>query len=732
MKSAVPEPNKPRRFAFDLRGTIAIFIYFTAAALFLARGIFGQFSPAYIGQGGDPPMLMWEMAWWLHAIRHGLNPLYTNALWAPQGVNLTWTPNMPLISIPAMPLIAIAGPVFSYNLFCLLAVTAAAWCAFILCRYATGAYWAALVGGYVFGFSAYMMAHASADLNLILIFPSPLLALLLLRAMREEIGASSLIASLALVLVVQFLLFIELFALMTLFVCVALAAVYAVGSGADKSRAIKLIPVLALSYGVASAVLAPYLYFMAASGYEPGAVHPLISYSTDLLNLFVATPTMELGRVPAFRSITSRFLGNIYEAGGYVGVPLMLLAVDFGWRNCRYGWGRWLIVIFLAAVVLSLGPFLLIGGKITIPLPGAVLAELPLLNKALPARFTLYAFLSLALITSIWLASSRTPLWIRSSAAFFIILSTLPNLSASFWTTVVDLPSFFSNEYYAKYLTPGEAVVTLPYSPMIWQLESRWYFRMVGGYVGNPPAAFRRWPILWTLYRVGPVLPDAGDQMKAFLAAHDADALLVDDNQIETWQPLLSSLNVEPVKSGGVSIYRLPSAEVKRWEDATASQMEQRACRERFNGLVLAADKYLQSGRDPNALSVAEVRRLGLLPTDWIVIPGSPQPSWIHGGINLPPSWRNQSFDEGIELKASGPNVIKVSVVGRPFALHAILDEFQRDIVEFSPSDISEVRIDSDDDRRVMMTMTFDRGGLSKAVARVHNETQTRSAKRDI
>src|SRR5215469_2623096 len=43
-----------------------------------------------VGDGNDPSLYVWSMAWWPHAIAHGLNPLYPRLLWAPGGVNLAW------------------------------------------------------------------------------------------------------------------------------------------------------------------------------------------------------------------------------------------------------------------------------------------------------------------------------------------------------------------------------------------------------------------------------------------------------------------------------------------------------------------------------------------------------------------------------------------------------------------------------------------------------------------
>jgi hypothetical protein len=71
---------------------------------------------------------------------------------------------------------------------------------------------------------------------------------------------------------------------------------------------------------------------MAASGFEPGPVHLAVLHSTDLLNLVVPTPTMEVGRLGVFEAITRRFIGNIYEADGYLGIAFIALIAVFARR----------------------------------------------------------------------------------------------------------------------------------------------------------------------------------------------------------------------------------------------------------------------------------------------------------------------------------------------------------------------------------------------------------------
>jgi len=248
------------------------------AVVVFARGLNGRWSGAYIGRGVDPPHLMWLLSWWPHALARGLNPFYTDAIWAPHGLNLAWATSMPLVSIIASGPIIVAGPVQVYNVLCVLAIASAGWSAFVLCRYLSGVYWASLIAGYIFGFSAYMLGQTLAHLDLLLVFPLPLFVLLLVRAFRADIEWRALIAGLIVLLMVQFLMFIELFATMTFFAAIALLAVLIAGSSAEKTRTVNLLPTVALSYAIALLALTPIFYYMVAFGYERGAQHPPLLY----------------------------------------------------------------------------------------------------------------------------------------------------------------------------------------------------------------------------------------------------------------------------------------------------------------------------------------------------------------------------------------------------------------------------------------------------------------------
>ncbi len=308
-------------------------------------------------------------------------------------------------------------------------------------------------------------------------------------------------------------------------------------------------------------------------------------------------------------------------------------------------------------------------------------------------------------------------------AALAVVASMMPNLSMNFWTSSIDVPPFFREARYAKYLTPAETLVVLPYgingNSMMWQLQSGWYFRMAGGYAGNPPLEFRQWPIVRVFYRVGTVaLPAAGDQLKAFLATHSATAVLVDDREADIWRPLMETLGAPPIEAGGMTIYRVSPAELAAWRNTSALTMETRLDQARFAALVLAAETYLHEDRPPAALNPAEVSRLGLMPAGWIVVPEKVEPPWDEGGMNLPrhPSDPHQLGD--LWLGVDEQRRIEIGVVGWNSALRTVLTEYRADAIGFVPRYLGEAPRGAEYDLRDRLVLTFNAEGLARAAAR--------------
>ena len=205
-----------------LQSFVALALYLSAV-IFLCRGLIGH--PGYfIGRDTDPPQTMWFFNWWRFSFAHGLNPFVTDWVWAPLGINLAWTTFVPLLAWISIPLQITVGEPATYNIITMLMPPLAAFCAFVLCRRVTGAFWPSLLGGYIFGFSPHMLGEVLGHLVVIAVFPVPLIALTALKRLDDEISAVRFIMMLTLLLVTQFLCSVDLFATMTLVAGFSLSA----------------------------------------------------------------------------------------------------------------------------------------------------------------------------------------------------------------------------------------------------------------------------------------------------------------------------------------------------------------------------------------------------------------------------------------------------------------------------------------------------------------------------
>jgi hypothetical protein len=331
--------------------------------------------------------------------------------------------------------------------------------------------------------------------------------------------------------------------------------------------------------------------------------------------------------------------GWTVEAGGYMCLPLMLVAVAYVRRHRGEPVGKILTYCLAAAIVLSLGPILRIylpGYSFRIALPWWLLAKLPLLENVIAMRFSMYTFLILALIFACHYANhsskSAGPLALAAAVALF----NLPNTSATYWVRPVDTPGFFRHNVYGHYLTKNQIVLILPYSytgnSMVWQAQTHMYFSMAEGILPFPePVAFLRWPIFASLTQRA-FVPDAAEQFRGFIAAHDVETIVVTDKVFSTWRTLLSTIDSQPIKMQDVWLYRvrrqaLPDVETTWLRLRTSFDIK------RFVTLVTGAEKYLSGGGNLDSLSVLSAEKLNLIPQDLLVgpsileIPGLPTES---------------------------------------------------------------------------------------------------------
>ena len=480
-----------------------------------------DFTNTYIGQGPDPANYIWYVLWWPYALLHGLNPFITRLAWFPTGFNVTWGNSIPGAAIAATPLTLMFGPIAAFNVLCLIAPALAATAAFVLCEHITGAFLPSLVGGYLFGFSPYFLGQLSAHVSLVLVFPVPLAIWLVMLRLEGRLSRPPFVLLLTMLLDLQYLLRNEVVAsLLCLSVPVMITA-YVI-AGADLRRRLASVAIMSiLACGIAAITLSPILYYTFALGSPPGPINSPEFYSADLLNLVVPTPLLLIGKQAAIELVTNRFEGNLIENTAYLGVP-MLIAVTMSALTDRHRARAWfLLAVLFEIAIATLGPRIKIGGICYVPLPWVAAMRMPLIDKILPVRFSMYLFLDAAVIVAILLSSawySRAG-WILAAT---IALSWLPDVTAAYWATPTTIPAFFTSGAYRNYLRPGEPVLTLPFGSrgngQLWQAETNMYFSMLGGYLGPIPAEFRDLPIMGALDSESMV--PSGEELRSFLASH--------------------------------------------------------------------------------------------------------------------------------------------------------------------------------------------------------------------
>jgi hypothetical protein len=546
-----------------------LFLYAAFAVLWLGRSVLLHPASRALGDPyRDKTILMWSFVWWPHAIAHGHDPFAANVVWAPHGVDLAWVTASPTLALGLAPITETVGPVVAYNIAALAAAPLAAWTAFLLARRLTRKFAPALVAGFLFGFSPYVIGQSVGHLNLSFVCFVPLAGLLAVRFFEGTIGRWWFTALLALVLALQFGVSTEVFATMTVVgVIVFVLALLLLDS---RARLAQLARYTALAYVLLAAIVSPYLVHAFR---QSAPVRPHVSgHTLDLANTVFPTQTTWLrpsrsDAVLKTGPVTDGYAANVDEDGGYLGVPLLVIlvlaVVTLRGRARRGAW-----VLLLAAVVadaLALGREMQVAGHSVGPGLWWLADKLPTISEAIPIRLAMYAVLFVALAAALWLARpGRRRLW-RFVLAGLAVVAFLPTPSARFWTSSARLSRFFDTSAYRSVIRPGDRALVFPYDPhdswiMLWQAETGFRFTMIGGHIGQVviPAECP-WAEDWESLAGG--APTGGAAaFRRFLLAHHV-TVVIEGPGSGRWEKALIASSVpeaRPVRVADVTVLRIP------------------------------------------------------------------------------------------------------------------------------------------------------------------------------
>jgi hypothetical protein len=470
------------------------------------------------GGCGDSGQEVWFLAWAAHAVIHLQDPLRTNWINYPYGVDLADNTSMPLAGVIGTPVTLLFGPVATFNVLFSLAFAGSAAAGFFLLRRFTTWIAAAFVGGLLYGFSPYMIGQGEGHLFLLLAPVPPLMVLVLHDIVVRQRGRWWLAgAGLGLLMILQLGWSAEILACTLTVALIGVVVLAVARPRLVRERFAYAVKAIVL----AGVLLAPFaLVFAVVSRTGPehlaGSVHPvkvLAGLSTDLAGLFIPSVNQHFsfglsGRGTSFVHLVSSTGGEVdpAENGSYVGLPILLLLAAGCVRFRRDGLVRFAVVMATFALLLSMGSHLHVWGHTTrIPLPFVLFTHLPFVQSEVASRYCLFMWLFIAVAVAVILdrarqvqatrhkvhgqgasarGSSRGPLPVLGVLAALGVVSLVPgwpyNIGHVITPAALVPPT-------VDHSAVGDTLLTYPLArnahnlPMVWQALDRFQYRIPAG-----------------------------------------------------------------------------------------------------------------------------------------------------------------------------------------------------------------------------------------------------------
>jgi hypothetical protein len=429
---------------------------------------------------------------------HGANPLFSDRMNVPDGVNMMANTSVLALSLPMAPVTHFLGVGVSVVLLLTLGLagTAFAWY-WVLSRHLVTSRRAAWIGGLWCGFAPAMVSHANAHINFVSQFVVPFIVWQVLR-LREpgRVVRGGVLLGLLIVLQVFINEEVLLFTALALGVFVIAYAAFRPGEVTEVAR--RFVAGLGVAALTALVPLAYPLWFQFAgpqsySGqpFEPG------KFVTDLLAVGAYARQSLAGNGVIARALSA----SQTEDNTFFGVPLLVMlviAVVMLWHNVA---ARAAAISGLVLLVFSMGPQLRVAGHDTgIPLPFALVSHVPIIDLVSVTRFGMVTATIIGVLLA--LSADRVPrLSRRRRVAFWIGLAVaiVPVLPKPLPVVAADpLPPFIAQQMWRSYVTEDRTLVTVPLAEVTTGRTGMRWFALSGldyavprGYFmgpANPPA----------------------------------------------------------------------------------------------------------------------------------------------------------------------------------------------------------------------------------------------------
>jgi hypothetical protein len=553
---------------------VTFIFYLIVSYLLFAFSIGVNLTKGYIGvYSHDQIQFIWTLYWWPYAISHHINPFFSTFIWHPYGTDLSIAPaSVPGASLIALPVTLIFGPVASYNILIIVGSALSAFFTFLITHYLTKSFKAGVISGLLFGFSTYQFVQV-VHLHIELTFLIPLIGYLFLLFWEKKIPGIAFIVLVGSCLTLQYLIAIEIFVSLTLFIGISFI-IFALVSPEHFKKLIDFLIYLLLAYVFCIIILSPFIYAALINKIPTTPFHSAKEFSIDPLNFIIPTQATYLG-ASSFAQLSSTFLGNAYEDSGYLGIPAVSIILIYAVKYWHEKMTRVLFFTLLGVMILSLGPTLHIAGHSTLILPDYYLNKFPVVNQLLPERLTVYIFFVASLLIGLWAGKNLTDLRrgkkdLTSYSKYMLIALTLiflfPNVGGGTAHTDITIPYFFTSGIYKNYIHRGDNVLFLPYAAngdsMLYQTYTDMYFNLAEGYVAPvdlTPKEFLKNPMTTKLrkYPKKPLTSNDFNDFKKFLNDFKVNEIIFPQSEYHSLEPVISGLGISPVNIEGILVISL-------------------------------------------------------------------------------------------------------------------------------------------------------------------------------
>ncbi|MEV0394082.1 hypothetical protein [Polymorphospora rubra] len=483
---------------------VAYGTYLALGVLVMGRLWLDPYNRVLTGNEDDHGLHMFLIAHSERVIFHFENPLWSERLGVPDGVNMMSNTSMMALGIPVSPITHFFGAAVSVVLLLTLSLagTAAAWY-WVLSRHFVRSRAAAYIGGLWCGFAPTMISHANGHINFVAHFLVPFIVWRALK-LREpgRVVRNSVI--LAVFIVLQIFINEEalLFAAMALGVFVLS---YAAMRPAEAKAALRpMLAGLGVTAVLSFVVLAyPLWWQFFGPGHYRGLPYDPDAFVTDLA-AYPAFARQSLAGDPATVEVLSN---SPTEDNSFFGWPVLILlavAVPLIWRSVA---SRAVLITGLFFAVISLGPTLVYKGEDTgIKLPFWLISEVPVIDLVSVTRFAIVATFAAGVVLALAadrimdlapdtavaghrIARPAKIVWWVALVAAFIPVAPLPAPVRG----VEPLPDFIASGQWRPYVPEGRTLVPVPLADvtrgrlgMRWSALSDLEFQAPRGYFMGP------------------------------------------------------------------------------------------------------------------------------------------------------------------------------------------------------------------------------------------------------